>query len=165
MATGNFTCPDNILASSSLREHILECKTIPEEHPPQSDHIPIITTLEMSPGRQEEAPKPNFKSTNWAKFQKELTKKLDSIDAQHDILNESEFYRRLNTLTLAITDTIESAIPKNRPSPFTKQWWSKELSQKQMEVQKLGRSSYAQRGKPDEPAHRAYKQQETHIGS
>src|SRR5882724_7631843 len=87
---------------------------------PSAKNIIIITTLKTSPGRQEEALKPNFKSTNWPKFCKELTKKLDSIDAQHDILNESEFYRRLNTLTLAITDTIESAVLKTRPSPFTK---------------------------------------------
>jgi len=44
MTTHNFTCLDNILASSSLHEHILECKTSPETCPPKTDHIPIITT-------------------------------------------------------------------------------------------------------------------------
>jgi len=74
----------------------------------------------MSPGRQEETPKPNFKLTNWPKFQKELTKKLENIDTQHEIQNESEFYSRLNALTLTITDMIESAVPELRPSPYTK---------------------------------------------
>jgi len=144
VSTGNFTHQDNVLISSSLRELVLECKTVPEECPLWTDHIPIITTLEMDPGRHEEAPKPNFKSTDWPKFWKELTKKLESTNARHEITNESEFYIRLNTLMLAITDTIESTVLKTRPSLFTKRWWSKELLQKWKEVQKLGRISYAQ---------------------
>jgi len=120
METRNFTQLDNVLAYSSLQEHVLECKTSPETCTPRTDHIPIITTLDMNLGRQEEMLKPNFKSTNWPKFQKELTKKLKNIDTQHEIRNKSEFYRRLNALTLAITDMIESAVPKLRPSPYTK---------------------------------------------
>ena len=60
MATSNFTWPDNILGSSSLKEHVL-VQDHPEEHPPRMDPIPIIITLKMSPGRQEIL-KPNF---NW----------------------------------------------------------------------------------------------------
>src|SRR5882724_7905621 len=165
MATGNFTCPDNVLTSSSLSELVLECKTTPEECPPQTDHIPIITTLATDPSRHEETPKPNFKSTDWPTFRKELSTKLESTITQHKITNESEFYCRLNTLTLAITDTIESTVPKIRPSPFTKRWWSKELSLKQMQVRKLGRASYAQRSKPDEPIHKTYKTERNLYGT
>src|SRR5882724_3640458 len=132
MATGNFTCPDNVLTSSSLSELVLECKTAPEECPPQTDHIPIITTLAMNPGRHKETPKPNFNSTDWPTFQKELSTKLESTDTRHEITNESEFYSRLNTLMLAITDT--TTVLNIRPSPFTKRWWSKELSLKRTEV-------------------------------
>ena len=98
--------------------------------PPKTDHIPIITTLNMNLGRLEETLKSNFKSADWPKFRKSLSEKLENIDTQHEIQNKSEFYSRLNTLTLAITDTIESVVPKLRPSPYTKCWWSKELSQK-----------------------------------
>src|SRR5882724_3975186 len=130
MATSNFTHPDNVLTSSSLSKLVLECKTAPEECPPRTDHIPIITTLITDPGRHEETPKPNFKSTDWPTFRKELSTKLESTDTRHEITNKSEFYSRLNTLMLAITDTIESTVPKIRPSPFTKRWWSKEFSLK-----------------------------------
>jgi len=76
MATRNFTWLDNILASSSLWEHVLECKTSPETC--QQEQITYLssTTLNMSPGRQEEVPKLNFKLTNWPKLPKELTKDL-----------------------------------------------------------------------------------------
>ena len=60
---------------------------------------------------------------------------------------------------------IEADVPKFNPSPFTKQWWSKELSQKCKEVWKLGRSSYAKRSDPDDPAHREYKVARNSYGS
>ena len=91
--------------------------------------MPIVTTLDTGPGRQEEAPKPNFKTANWPKFKKELTKELESLNAQDEVHNESKFYRRLNALMLAITGTIESVIPKNRLSPYAKRRWSKEQLQ------------------------------------
>jgi len=49
--------------------------------------MPIITTLDMTPGSQEETPKHNFKATNWLKFLEELTKKLNSLDAHEEIHN------------------------------------------------------------------------------
>src|SRR5882724_2313577 len=103
---------------------------IPEERPTRMDHMPIITTLDTTPGRQEETPKHNFKATDWLKFREELTKKLNSLDAHDEFHNENEFHTRLKALTLAIMDTVKSTIPKCHPSPYTKRWWSKELSQK-----------------------------------
>jgi len=47
---------------------VIECKTIPEELLARTDHMPIITTLDITPGRQEETPKHNFKATDWLKF-------------------------------------------------------------------------------------------------
>jgi len=48
-------------------------------------------------------------------------------------------------------------IPKTKPAPYAKGWWSKELSQKHPEVHKLGRRAYERRGDPQEPVHKAYK--------
>jgi len=69
------------------------------------DHIPIIMTLNMSPGRQE-TPRPNFKVADWPKFQEELNKKLNNLTHKKKICNENEFHARLKGLTIAITDTI-----------------------------------------------------------
>ena len=75
--------------------------------------MPIFMNLNMGPARQQAASKPKLKVSNWPKFQKQLIKKLESINTQDEVHNESEFYRRLNALMLAITGTIESVIPKN----------------------------------------------------
>jgi len=120
----------------------LECKTIPEECPAKTNHIPIITTLDMSPSKQEETPRPNFKVADWTKFREELNKKLNNLDSQEEIHNEHEFHARLEGLTTVITDTIELTVPRHRPLPYTKRWWNNELLQKHTEVQNLGRRSY-----------------------
>jgi len=51
----------------------------------------------------------------------------------------------------------EVTVQKTNPLPFTKCWWSKELTQKCTKVCRLGRNSYTKRSNPDEPAHKAYK--------
>jgi len=99
MATRNFTQPDNVFVSSSICEHVLECKTAPEEWPARTDHMPVITMLDMGPGRHEESPKPNFKAADWDKVQKEMSKKLKSLSSADNISNKDGFYRRLNILT------------------------------------------------------------------
>ena len=91
---------------------MIECKMIPEEQLARMDHMLIITTLDTSPGRQEEMPKHNFKATNWLKFREELTKKLNSLDVHEEIHNENKFHTRLKALTLAITDMVKSTISK-----------------------------------------------------
>src|SRR5882672_7826691 len=127
--------------------------------------MPIVTTLDIDPGRQAEPPRPNFKAADWDKVRKDLAKRLENLSTSDVIQNEAEFYNRLNALTQAIAETVDKSIPKTRPSPFVKRWWSKELSQKRSEVHRLGRRSYAMRGDPDEPTHGAYKDVRNAYGS
>ena len=47
--------------------------------------------LNMGPARQQAASKPKLKVSNWPKFQKQLIKKLESINTQDEVHNESEF--------------------------------------------------------------------------
>jgi len=82
-----------------------------------------------------------------------------------EIHNENKFHTRLKALTLAIMDTVKSTIPKCHPSPYTKRWWSKELSQKHTEVRTLGRKLYTKRGILEEPSHRAYKSARNEYGN
>ena len=144
---------------------MLECKTTPEEQPARTDHMPIITTLDVNPGRQTVSPKPNFKAANWDKVRKDLAKRLENLNTVDNIHNEDEFYNRLIALTQGITETVDKIVPKTRLSPFVKRWWSKELSQKRTEVRRLGRKSYTMRGDPDELAHRVYKDARNAYGS
>jgi len=82
----------------------LECKTIPEECPAKTNHIPIITTLDMSPSKQEETPRPNFKAADWTKFREELNKKLNNCEGYTTPYNKSPF-PGASLATMATTTT------------------------------------------------------------
>jgi len=48
LATGNHTRPDNVFISSQIMGHITRCTMLPDERPARSDHIPVVTEVEIS---------------------------------------------------------------------------------------------------------------------
>jgi len=131
MSTGNYTCPDNVFISASLCGAVTKCHTVPEEWPARADHMPIVTFLETGPECQTKPPRLNYWAAEWDAVRDELSARLNELDAEGSISTEVEFYSRLNKLTQAITGMIDAKVPKVRPSPYQKWWWSKELSTKQ----------------------------------
>ena len=47
MSTKNWTFPDNIFCSANLEEKIVYCTTDPRLRGPSTDHVPILTALEL----------------------------------------------------------------------------------------------------------------------
>jgi len=47
-STRNWTCPDNVFCMEHTSQSLLECNMAPERHGPKTDHLPILTTLDMS---------------------------------------------------------------------------------------------------------------------
>jgi len=45
LVSGNYTRPDNVFTSTLLTDAVVHCKTLPEEHPARSDHIPVTTHI------------------------------------------------------------------------------------------------------------------------
>jgi len=60
LSTGNYTRPDNVYISSLMAGHMIRCITLPEERPERTDHIPIVTEVDMSLEAKTESPCPNF---------------------------------------------------------------------------------------------------------
>jgi hypothetical protein len=63
----------------------------------------------------------------------------------------------IDNLTLSINSTIEDIIPKKRPSPHSKKWWTPELTAMRTESKRLARISYKYRRHPLHPCHEEYK--------
>jgi len=45
----NYMRPDNVWISDTIRNNIIKCDVLPSECPICTDHLPIITTLNISP--------------------------------------------------------------------------------------------------------------------
>ena len=61
-------------------------------------------------------------------------------------------------LTCAITETIDTCVPKCRSAPHQKCWWSQELTERHSEVFRLAWRAYSRRSEPGDPIHTAHKE-------
>src|ERR1700743_1377678 len=89
-STGNWTRPDNVWCSIHTTELIVKCDTDPGLRGPRTDHLPILTTLDISLVRNAPRSSRNFRATNWDEFVKHLTNRLDSHPAPKRLTTTDE---------------------------------------------------------------------------
>ena len=70
--TKNFMRVNNIFCSAVLFDTFVSCNTFPHLRPQKTDHLPIISILEIEPERIAHNDKYNFRLTDWDKFRKTL---------------------------------------------------------------------------------------------
>ena len=105
---------DLVFATGHVAGHMRQCRPC-EELDSDSDHVPVITSIEMTIPTQPKRPaRPQWKRADWDKVRETLQQKIDDLDlvsgTSHADLDEKA--RRLQT---AIQETIELTIRKTRP--------------------------------------------------
>ena len=164
MATKNWTRVDNIFAMANTEESVVICDTDLRQRGPGTDHVPILTMLDISVPKVEEEGHRNFRTTDWDRFRQELEAQLGLIPGPCTLINESQFQKAVDNLTVALQKTIEAVVPLSRPSPHSHRWWSKELSQLKKEINQLASHSYKFRAIGNHPSHDSYKRTHTAYG-
>jgi len=66
-----------------------------------------------------------------------LKMRLSELETQEGIPTEAELFTWVDTLTHAVTETIDGVIPKCRPAPSQNPWWSQELNDRWAQVHRL----------------------------
>lgn len=145
---------DQVFISAELSDYIIHCDTL-KYRPPCSDHYPIVTTIDLDIARTLPPPGHNFRATDWPEFRKELQQKMDRLTL-HDPRNSTEFEAILDNVMDAILTTIESHVPRTRPSAYMKRWWSKELTQMRTRTRALGKKSF--RARLNDPTHAVHEE-------
>jgi hypothetical protein len=135
----NLTCPDNVFCTVDFEQLFTQCCIVQDLCPVMVDRFPIISTIELTLEQTKISPKHNFRSTDWDKFCKTLSTKLNVIPPAEELNSLEHFNKAYNTLTRCLTETVGESIPLTKPSPYTKHWWSKELDIECKAVHKLGR--------------------------
>jgi len=77
--------PDNVFMSALLHSSIVKCMTILEEQPARTDHLPIVTMVNLVPEMWTETLKPNYRQENWEEFRETLVSRLVGLDAKEEI--------------------------------------------------------------------------------
>ena len=156
-SAGNMTRPDNVFISRNARQWIIKCDTSPEDRPPKADHYPIHTTISFPFRITTSKTAWNYRDTDWTKFQEQLTLNLQAVPPPQILTSVASMENALNALNTAITETMEAVIPKKKPSPHSKLWWTAEISKARTGTKKLARISYRYRRQPLHPVHEEYK--------
>jgi len=155
-ASLSLTRPDNVFCVDHLVSAVVKCDTMQHETPPTTDHFPIDTTLDFELLKPEEEAKRNFRETDWEKFRKELETRLGGCVVEEEIRSAETMEMRLRRVEEAIIATMEKVVPLQRPSPFSKRWWTQELRETRKKVARASRRSFAFREHPH-PAHEEYR--------
>ena len=90
-STGNWTRPDNVWCSSHSSELLINCNTNPDLQGPNTDHLPILITLDIPLGHNPLCPSRNFHAIDWDKFVKHLTNLLDNYPTPKHLTTHAEF--------------------------------------------------------------------------
>lgn len=153
MVTKNWTRPDNTFASTNTQDYLVTCTTDPRKRGPGTDHVPILCTLELHIPKTLKEPGHDFRNVDWEEFRKELAIRLEAVPDPKILTSTEELYYAIEALTAALQETIEEVVPKAKPSPYSKRWWSRELDDLKRKKNSLSDLSYKLRALPDHPIH------------
>lgn len=152
LASKNWTCPNNVFCSENMCQSFIHCYTEPRFRD-CTDHVPIISILELETPKLTVVPKQNFRETDWKKFNEVLTQELNEYPTNTPIITNQDFQKSVEDLTRAIQTTIEAAVPTAKYCPTSKCWWSHELTTLHKEVNRAAAISHKARVLPNHPSH------------
>ena len=135
----------------------MHCTTDPQLQGPGTDHVPILTTLELSIHWVESASSYNFQAVEWDKFWMELGVRLGALSEPVQLHSEGEYELAASGLMQMLQETIQAVVPQSWPSPFSKRWWSKELDVLKKRKNKLSSTSYKYRAMLAHPSHEEHR--------
>lgn len=137
MATKNWTRPDNIFCSDSMADDVMTCDTDHRSRGPGTDHLPILTNIDIPLVRKVYEPSRNFRQVDWEKFNKDLASRLENIPDPKELSTDETLLTAIDDLTRVLQDTIEAQVPLTKPTPFSRRWWSKELGKLKEQTNRL----------------------------
>lgn len=118
-----------------------------------TDHVPILMTLDLSLTCVQTTMPKNFHDVDWEEFNKELEAKLDQLPYLSRICTQAELDEACNKLTSTIQDVIQDKVPTTELGVKSKKWWTKELIKLRQEVNRKGRKASRYKDWPNHHSH------------
>ena len=151
--TKKWTRLDQVFVSEDHMDSVVTCDALSDTPGINTDHIPILTTLDLNLTRTQATQPRNFRNVNWEAFVKMLTSKLEKAGTPTRIRTPSEIPSACLKLTEALQETIEEEVPTTEIGIKSKRWWTKELTKLRHEANRKGRRASKYR---DWPAHHSH---------
>lgn len=136
--TGNLTRVNNVFCTKSLMDALVKCNMDEASRPLKTDHFPIVTQISIYTPQAIWKPCHNFRLIEWLELIQKLSDDLANIPALTEIHNTDMFTHRLNTLNEKIQNTTKIHVKLMKPSPYSKTWWSTDLTKEKKKMLQLG---------------------------
>ena len=156
-SSGNWTRPDNVFCTDHTINFFIKCDTAPKLRAPKTDHVPILSTLDLEIPQAPTSANHNYREVDWEKFNEQLTSRLSNIPAPTVLTNEHDFQTAANNLFRTLNEVIETEVPKSKPNPHAKCWWTRELTMMLERKHQLSELSYKFRALPNHPSHEEHR--------
>ena len=127
-SSGNWTRPDKVFCTDHTCGTLVSCNTDPERRGPNTDHVPVLTQFDMSLAASVESPSWNYHEVDWEKFNSAINNTLSNTPPPPRLDNVEAFQTAARNLDTALRNTVEALVPKTRPHPHQKRWWTKDLT-------------------------------------
>ena len=147
---------DQVFLSDHSDNILISCNTQPDHWGINTDHLPIRTELDLKAVQTEIGEIPNYREADWEGVRKELSTQLAKLPPATQITNQGQMDESCKNLTKAIQRAIAAEIPMSNPTPKSKRWWTKELTQLRRLSNKLGRQSHQRGHEPEHDIHRQH---------
>ena len=118
---------DQVFLSDHADHMMISCDTQMDLRGILTDHLPIVTILNLLIEPAAEAPYPNFREVDWEEFRMSLENQLLGLPPLEKILNQHQLDISCETLTSAIQSIIQEQVPITKITLKSKWWWTKEL--------------------------------------
>jgi ribonuclease HI len=157
--TGNWTRPDNVWRCSDSPSPFVSCEVKPALRPAITDHLPIISVLDLTYTPSQRTERFNYKTVDWNAYNNRLDTEIKQYAGE--VANPIETIERLewatNQLFEAIDRTTREVAPPIKITPYTKRWWTKELTSLRISRNRASAEHFKWRGLPEHPSHAEYR--------
>jgi hypothetical protein len=156
--TKRWTRLNHIFLTEHTSDRILICEAWVEERGLNTDHIPIITKLDITIGRSMSKAANNFRNVDWDEFWKALEEKMKDFSVPKRLSNQAEVNQECDRLAKVLQETISQTVPATKVCPYSKHWWTKELKELRKCFRKIGRKTGKHRHSPEHAIHAEFKE-------
>ncbi|RKK97848.1 hypothetical protein BFJ70_g17589, partial [Fusarium oxysporum] len=111
---------DLTLASAELADEMVHCGIYPTEH--GSDQRAIQAEFDLAMPERTAEPRLLFKNAPWNAIRERVKEKLSPLPWDGDVQTQTD------KLMDVVLDAIHDLVPRAKPSPYAKRWWTTDLT-------------------------------------
>ena len=123
-----------------------------------TDHLPIVTKLDITLTRMQETSTKNYRNVDWEKFWEDLQKKMAPFRLPNEIRDQVSLNRECDRLTIALQETIKEIVPTTEVCLKSKHWWTKEIKELRKRFKKIRRELCKHAEHPEHMIHMEFKE-------